>query len=477
MLKSLANELLSERLLTEDDAVVVAVSGGPDSMALLHLLHELNARLGWRLRLHVAHLNHLLRGEDAEKDAVFVESAAESLGLPCTVARRDIAAIAGEAGGGIEEVARRERYAFFQRVCLHADAKILAVGHQADDNAETVLHRILRGTGLRGLAGIPRRRALAAGSDITLIRPLLRRTRSELRAYLADAGIAYREDRTNAGIEPMRNRIRNVILPAVEAGVNPQAREALLRLSEQAVWLEEFLRETVQRTFETLIISRTDQQLALNADALGRKSRIVQTEIVRLAYTSFGLGEQNLSFAHLVSALDLIADPGSGRQVQLPDGMTVEKRYHQLIFSLPSDEPREAIADEVAVHLPGRTVLSLRRLEIECSVEEVAGDDLPALRGRATRMEEFLDAESVRPPLTVRGRRAGERFTPLGAPGTKKVSDFLIDAKVDPKKRERVAVLCDRFGLIWLIGQRIDDRVKMTALTRRVLHVKARELE
>ncbi len=489
MLKSLSHELLSEGLLARDDRVVVGVSGGPDSMALLHLLFGLNDHAGWRLGLHLAHLNHQLRGEEAENDAAFIQAAADSLSLPCTIEGRNVGhrfetsvaprrgATAEAGSAGIEEASRRERYAFFERVCLRVGAKIVAVAHQADDNAETILHRILRGTGLRGLAGIPRSRSISHDSNVRVVRPLLRITRASLTEYLADAGIAYREDRSNESNEPMRNRIRNVLLPQIEKEVNPQVRDALTRLGEQARWLEAYLRETVQRTFETLIISRTDQVLTLNADALSRKSRIVQTELIRLAYRSFELGEQDLSFPHLVSALDLLDDPGSGKQLQLPAGMTIEKRYHQLIFSLPSDEPRETIAAEIAVHLPGQTLLPIRRLDIDCSIREVTPEEIPRLRRAADRLHECLDFDAVHPPLVVRKRRAGDRFYPLGAPGSKKLSDFLIDGKVDPKERERVAVLCDQLGPIWIIGHRIDDRVKLTALTKRVLHLCARPLE
>ena len=476
MLKALGQELRSEGLLAQNDTVVVGVSSGPDSMALLHLLVGLNEEFEWSLKLHVCHLNHQLRGDEAERDAAFVQAAADSLSLPCTIECRDVTTLAKAESVGVEEVGRRERYALFERVCLQIGSKVVAVGHHADDNAETILHRILRGTGLRGLSGIPRSRLLNPDSDVRVIRPLLRTSRDSLRKYLADAGIAYREDRSNVSNEPMRNRIRNIVLPQIEAEVNPQVRDALTRLAEQAHWLEEYLGETVQRTFETLIISRTDQVLSLNADALSRKSRIVQTELIRLAYRSFGLGEQDLSFGHLVSALELIADPASGKQLQLPGGMTVEKRYHQLVFSLPTEEPRETISAEIAVHLPGHTLLPIRRLEINCSVDEVSPRDIPRLRRAADRMEEYLDLEAVHPPLVVRRRRPGDRFCPLGAPGSKKLSDFLIDAKVDPRERDRVAVLCDQLGPVWVIGHRIDDRVKLTELTRRVLHLRARPL-
>ena len=445
-------------------------------MALLHLLVAVNKTLGWQLALYVAHLDHQLRGAEAEKDAAFVQAAADSLSLPCTTERRDVAGIARAESKGVEEIGRRERYAFLERVCLKVGAKVVAVGHHADDNAETILHRIFRGTGVRGLAGIPRTRPLSPESDVRLIRPLLRHSHKALCAYLADAGIAYREDRTNAALEPMRNRIRNVILPLIESEVNPQVRDALNRLAEQAQWVDEYLRETVQRTFDSLTISRTDQTLVLNVEALLRKSRIVQTELIRLAYRSFGLGEQDLGFAHLASALELVADSASGKQLQLPGGMTIEKRYHQLVFSLPSDDPREQIASEIAVHLPGCTMLPIRRLQIDCMVEEITPEDVRRLRRGGDRMEEYVDMEAVHPPLVVRKRRAGDRFYPLGAPGSKKLSDFLIGAKVDPKERERVAVLCDQLGPIWVIGHRIDDRVKLTALTRQALHLRARPL-
>lgn len=476
MIKSLALVLLDQRILNREDSVVVAVSGGGDSMALLHLLRELNATGDWKLRLHVAHLNHQLRKEDADEDAAFVQAACDDLSLPCTIETRDIAARADKEGLGIEELARRERYLFFERVCLQAGAKTVAVAHHADDNAETILHRILRGTGLRGLAGIPQRRAISVASDIFVVRPLLHLTRKQIREYLADAGIAFREDMTNESNEPMRNRIRNVILPVLAKEVNPQVSDALTRLGSQARWLEEFLGETVQRTFDTLIISRNDQMLTLNADAIARKSRIVQTELVRLAYASFGLGEQDLAFNHLVSALDLIADPTSGRQTQLPGGMTIEKRYHQLIFSLPSDQPRETIAPQVAIHMPGKTLLPIRSLEIQCEIKTVCASEIPQLRRAASRMCEFVDLDAVRAPLVVRSRRAGDRFSPLGAPGSKTIADFLADEKVDPAQRQNVAILCDQLGPIWLVGHRIDDRVKLTSLTQRVLHLQARSL-
>lgn len=477
MIKAFANHLLQERWFERDESVVVGLSGGPDSMSLLHLLLEINRDYGFALKIHLAHLNHHLRAEESDADAAFVQAVADDLALPCFVESALVADSSHREGIGVEEAGRRARYLFLEKIAGQVGSRSVLAAHHYDDQAETILHRVLRGTGLRGLSGIPALRPIRPDSPVRLVRPLLRFRRKALLEYLQDHGIPYREDRSNASPEPTRNRIRLAVLPAIEEQINPQVKDALVRLGEQASWLTEYLRETVQRTFETLIIDRTDQELALNLDAMARKSRIVQTELVRLAYISFGLGEQELSFAHLVAVLDLLEDPASGRSVQLPQGMSVARHYHRLVFSLPSDQPRESIAEEIAIHVPGCTRLPIRQLEIECRIEECREQEIPSIRKMATRLEEFLSYEAVRLPLVVRRRRPGDRFWPLGAPGSKKLSEFLSDAKVEKTERDRVAVLCDQFGPIWLIGHRIDDRVKLTTRTRRVLHLITRPVK
>ncbi len=476
MLRSFAEQLDRNQLLKTGDPVVAAVSGGADSMALLHLLAAFSKTLEQPLRMIVAHLNHGLRGHESDADAEFVQKSARQLGLDCVVDHRDIAALSASRGSGIEETSRHERYAFFERVCLLRGASTVAVAHHADDQAETVLHRVVRGTGLRGLAGMPMMRPLTVGSTIRLIRPLLPFTRSTLREYLASQQIAFREDRTNADHEPLRNRIRHAVLPLLEQQLNPQVRGALLRLAEQARWFEEYFRDNVVRTFDTLLVSRTDQSLVLNAAALTRKSKLLQTGLIRHAYASFGLGEVDLSFFHLVSVADLLDDHTSGKMIQLPGGVVVEKRYQQLIFTYATQPSTVSSADQVVVRVPGRTVLPLRAMEICCEVSTPGPDAIAALRGQGNRMSEYLDFDTVHPPVLIRSRRAGERFFPLGAPGSKKLSDYLTDAKVPPEERRNIAVVCDQLGPIWVVGHRIDDRVKLTPQTRRVLHIEAKEL-
>lgn len=476
LIKTVRETIREHRLLESGDCVIVGVSGGIDSMALLHALVALNRTDNLRLDLHVAHLNHTLRDEESDEDAAFVEAAADGLGLPRTIQTRDIKKLCGEEKGSVEEVARRERYRFFERVAVAERADAVAVGHHADDNAETIFQRIVRGTGLRGVCGIPVRRPIRTSASVALIRPMLFLRQGRIREYVLDEGIAYREDASNALLDSTRNVLRHKVLPLIARQINPQVADALCRLGEQANWVERYLRDTASRTLETLVIGRNDQELTLNAAALARKSRIVQTELIREAILLFQLGEQHLGFGHIKGVVELVASGQTGKSLSLPSGMTATLVYDRLVLSAPTDQPREHVAPQVAVHLPGVTRLAMRQMQIECEVVDAAAGDLLERARASISLEEWLDMDSVHPPLLVRNRKEGDRFWPLGAPGSKSVADFLSDAKVSPDRREDVVLLCDQLGPIWLVGHRIDQRVRLTRRTRRALYVRVTNL-
>ena len=476
MLRRFGEEVRRHRLIQPGQVVVVAVSGGADSVALLHLFDELRKAPEWPLRLVVAHLNHGLRGVESDADAQFVSQIAHKLGVDCVVACRDVAAIASANGLGIEEASRNERYAFFERVCLQHKATVVAVAHHADDQAETVLHRVLRGTGLRGLAGMAICRPLSRQSTIKLIRPLLHVTRSALLDYLASRDIPFREDQSNADYELMRNRIRHVVLPLLEQQVNPQARRALLQLAEQARWFEHSFHKTVLRTFDSVLIFRTDNSVVFNAISLARKSRLLQTGVVREAYARLGAGEAELGFNHLVAVATLLDDPASGKAIQLPCDVVAEKRYEHLILARVAPATISSEIEQTLLRVPGRTVVPSRSIEIWSERSSIRESAQPILRDSGRWADEYLNWDAIRPPLMVRARRPGDRFFPLGSPGSKKVSDYLTDAKIPPAERQDVVLVSDQLGIIWVVGQRIDDRVKLTGETQHVLHLAARDI-
>jgi len=461
LVSRVAQSIHDEQLLELNDTIVVAISGGADSMALMHLLQEFNERQKWMLKFHIAHLNHQLRGAEADADEEFVKALAKRLRLPFTVDRLDIAKRAESDGLSID------------------------LAHHADDKAETVLHRIIRGTGIRGLAGIRPLRPIREGSDIHLIRPLLKIHRTEIVHYLQENGISYREDASNKSEEFTRNRIRHEVLPLLRKKFNPQVTEALIRLADLSRGLDDYLIETGERMLESLILDQDDRQLVLHCPSLIRKPRVIQTQLIRQAILRLGIGEGELTYGHMNAVADMAARHEGSEAVDLPSGLRVSRLYTRLVFErLVLERVESRAASETRVTVNGNTLLLHSGLEL--TVDELSADE-ETINEHLSRAgnrgpgkvfkEEWVNADNVCPPLIARFRRPGDRFFPLGMSGMKKLSDFFIDEKIDPVQRERAIILCDQLGPIWIVPFRIDERVRLTRGTRRVLRLRVRQLE
>jgi tRNA(Ile)-lysidine synthase len=466
--------LATRGLLVNGARWVVGASGGPDSTLLLHAMSAASQQrnLGWGL--HAAHLHHGLRGADADADEAFVSRQAES--LPVTIHRERIQnrAQVAQHGGSTEEVARQRRYDFLERVALMTGSECVAVAHHADDNAETVLHRICRGTGLRGLRGMSDTRPVQPGSRVRLVRPLLQTARATIEELCRSQGFEARQDSSNSTAEFTRGRIRNIVLPHLRENLNPNVTDALLRLAEQARWLGTYLEDAAERTFESLLISESPRHIVINTRALLAKQKIIQAEVVRRAISLVLGGEQDVGFSHVDAVLRLAADKASGKELHLPGAVLARKQYERLEFRPLTDAGIDAPWPElipVFIACPGRTPLPSLGGELISELCQVDPGRIDALREAPNPFEEWVDFERLRPPLLVRGRRDGDRFRPLGAPGAKTLSEFLGDEKVDPQLRARTGVLFDQDGPVWVIPLRIDERVKLRATTRRALRL------
>lgn len=472
-----AEGLSAHELLTTGRRWVLGVSGGPDSTLMLHTFCELNDRLALSWALHVAHLHHGLRAAEADRDADFVEGLAQRFGLAFHKGEVDIRAQVAAEGGSTEEVARQHRYEFLERVALKAGSDSVAVAHHADDDAETVLHRICRGTGLRGLAGMREIRPIQPGSRVRLVRPFLGERRETLEAFCRERGFEFRVDSTNVSLEFTRGRIRNVLLPMLRESLNPNISEALLRLAEQAHWLGTYLEDAAARIFDSLVVTENTRHIVLNTRALLSKQRLIQAEVVRRAISLVVGGEQEVGFGHIDAVLKLAADRASGKEIHLPGPVVARKVYDRLEFRQLADQPDALPALQPTwVVSPGVTPLPALGMELlaeDCAVDE---GKIAELRGSDHPFEEWLDFERVQFPLVARGRREGDRFWPLGAPGAKNLGDFLSDEKVDPPARARTGILCDQLGPIWVMPLRIDERVKLRPTTRRALRLLLRPL-
>ena len=331
-MNKMSETIPQERWPVSGETIVIGASGGADSTALVFLLHAINEteHRGWRL--HLAHLNHQLRGIEADEDARFVERLARENHWGITIEQRSVKDLANQFGTSLEETARRERYAFFERVLRETGARVAAVAHQADDQIETVLHRLLRGTGLRGLSGIPAVRLLQSGG--WLIRPLLNIRRADILIYMLENEIEFCHDHTNDGMDFTRNRIRNGLLPLLEGHYNAGVGEAMLRLAQQSRWAHEWIQEQTEQTYRDLRIDEPDlsesPRIVLDAKKLLKAPPILQTEVIRRAMAKLGTPEKHIGFDHVCRVIELIQKNTSGKQLELPDGLYVAYDRGQL---------------------------------------------------------------------------------------------------------------------------------------------------
>ena len=311
-----------------DVTVLVAVSGGADSVALLRGLAAV--RLAGPGRLVGAHFNHRLRGADSDADERFVVELCRSLGLACEVGRGDVTARAAATSDGLEAAARTARYAFLQTAAERLGARYVVTAHTADDQAETILHRIVRGTGLAGLAGMPRSRPL--GPAVTLLRPMLGLRRADVISYLADLGQPYREDATNLDADFTRNRLRHELLPQLTEQYNPQAAEALLRLGRLAGEGQSVIAAQVDALLPKCVRRESPSRVTIDCRALAAPPRAIVRELLVVVWRVQGWGEQSMGFDHWERLADLVQN-ASAAALTLPGAVQATRRGDELTLS------------------------------------------------------------------------------------------------------------------------------------------------
>jgi len=432
-------------MLKGGERVLVAVSGGPDSLALLHALHALAP--AWRLDLHVAHYDHRLR-EGSGADASFVTDAARRLGLPCTVGSADPEP--RPRGLSPEEAARERRLRFLEDVSETQRCTRIATGHTLDDQAETVLMRLISGAGRRGLAGIPPVRE-------PYIRPLIDRERSDVEAYCTALGLRPVRDPTNQSLAFPRNVVRGDLMPIVRARLNANAAEAIGRASDLLRDEDAFLDTVAQ---DAVVVSHEAGHVALDVAALRSLHVAVQRRVVRLA-----LGGTPIAAAHVDRVLALSVSGRSGDAIDLPQGLNARLEYGSLLLGgrLPPVPPIQP----VPLVIPGRTQVGSWGV-VTANVLERRPDSWPDGKERCV-----VDLDRLAEPIVVRSRHRGDRFHPLGMTGTRSVADVLADAKTPRAMRDRVPIVTAGDAVVWIVGHGISEDAKGTERTRRYLWLAA----
>jgi tRNA(Ile)-lysidine synthase len=431
-------------MLSPGDRVLVAVSGGPDSVALLYLLHKLS------YPVVAAHLNHGTRGAESDADAALARALADRLGIPFCEERRDVPAEVAREGRNFHEYARAVRYAFLCRAAREQGCAAVATGHHADDATETLLMRLVRGTGPRGLAGIP---PVSDWDGVRVVRPLIECRRSEILAYLGERGIEWREDSSNAQPKYLRNRVRRELLPLLERDFNPQVREGINRLARALRSEDDYLSAQAEAFLRGCMRGEMLDRAAFSQGHLALQRRAV-LELARRQ-------EAECPFERVDAAVDFILEAPAGKAFHAGDFRLWSARE-----SVDTD-PGEPPSDEpTPLTVPGEAVVEGRRFAAR--LLESAPENLRAYCGPGRQV---FDADAAGDALWLRHWRAGDRFTPLGMEGSRKLQDYFTDLHLPRRARARQLLLLSGERILWVVGRAVDAAGAVTKGSRHILEV------
>lgn len=457
--------------------LVIAVSGGPDSSALLYSLYRLSDI--HHLNLHVAHLNHDTRGEETEQDAKFVADLARQLDLPSTIQKEDpLTYQRKQRISSFEQVTREMRYSFLYRVAQAQGASAVAVGHTADDQAETVLEHILRGSGLHGLKGMTEVSPWPwppHADGVSVLRPLLAAAKQETAAYCRELGRDFRQDSENNSPKFTRNRVRQELLPLLAANYNPRVTDALIRLSHIAALDLDYLERECDRLWPDVASEETassdSQSIRFDRLALNALHPALQRQFLRKGFVQMVGDARRLEESHLAGISTILRENRAGFRLSLPRGLWLHGTYDAVVLSgsVSLTCPLPTIEGEHRIDLPNSigTAIVTRIGNWQVKTELVPEYSQIEYGQKNTfvpaELTAFLDAGSLRNGVWVRTRQPGDRFKPLGMHREKKLQDFFTDSKVPRDWRDRIPLLVSGQGIAWVVGHRIAEWAKVDA--------------
>ncbi len=468
--------------------ILVAASGGPDSTALSHLLalvrDQEENRASWPT-FWLGHIHHGMRGADADADAAFARGLAKTLGFHFLEVRVDVPALARARGLSPEAAARAARYQAFCRWAKEHPIDEIALAHTADDQVETILLRILRCAGLRGLSGMPEARPLSPGQKgefPRIIRPLLGWRREELLFFLSDLGLPYREDLSNRDLSFIRNRIRHQLLPVLCKDFNPAINRTLLEIGRIAQVATRDLESIAQEALKRVSIRQTPDFLEIpGADLQDLPPTVSLFILQHVAAQVLRKGGGNIGHLPSLRKLERIlfrlgGDRDRAGSLDLGGGLLVEVRRGNILMTKVKESESMDSIPPVSLPIPGSARWGDWEIQAELTVP-VPSIRYPKSPGEDSRLREFVDRSTLLEPLQIRSRRPGDRFRPLGAPGTKKLKDLFREHRTLPQLRARIPLVVDSSGIVWVVGHQIADSHRLTSSTVEVVKLTARRLK
>lgn len=463
-LEQLQQIITEHSLIQKGDQLLVGVSGGPDSIALLHGLHQLQKIGQWSL--FVIHVNHGLRGEESDQDALFVRDFCQQRKIPCYIRKVDVAAIVAQQGGNKQAIARQKRYEQFRLLAEELHIHKIMLAHHADDQAETILLHLLRGTGVSGLAGMRLKRRW---KEKWLIRPLLGVTREEIEQYCREQQLNPRHDSSNDMPIYTRNRVRHELLPQLET-FNPNIRISLCQLAEIVQDEEEVWEEQVESALKDCLLSETPERFTISTDRFRRLSVALQRRLVKLILNYLVKnGTSEITSETVEQVRRVMHHPHPSVQIDLPHGLRLYRQYEQGIFTYQKASLSAGTFSPTLLHIPGITHLSSTAGQIEAILTTQRWTEMN--RPCADDWMVF-DADVLHFPLRARSRHSGDRMRCFGMNGSKAIKRLLMEAKIPVKEREAYPLIIDSYDqIIWVPGIRRSSIAPVTEVTQRYLYL------
>ena len=455
--------ILKNNLIEEKDSVIVGVSGGPDSICLLHILNSIKDE--YNIKIYAAHLNHRIRGIESQKDAAYVAKICDDMGITCFIKAIDVVKYCEENRLSVEEGARTLRYNLFFDIKEKVKANKIAVAHNVNDQVETILMRIMRGTGLKGLKGIAHKR-----SD-GIIRPLLDIERRDIEAYCEMHDLKPRIDASNLEDIYTRNKIRLKLLPYMMDNFNPNIVDSICRMTATLSDDSDFIEEESNKYFHQICESRAENIVNIDLEKLNFVHMAIKNRIIRKAIGYIMGNIVGIEQKHIEDIKTMIAEDKLESRLDLPKGIMVYKKKNSIIIT-----NEEILYDLINYNykLPKSGYIKIKELNyiVESKIIDINEYD----KNDKDEFTKFFDSDKIYGNLIVRNRKNGDKIKMLGLGGSKKLKDLFIDLKVPKEDRDKVPILCDDEGIIWVIGHRISEDYKVDNSTKNVLRVQFKTL-
>lgn len=447
LIKKIKKNISANSLINEKDRILVGLSGGPDSIFLLYILHNY-----FNNQLIIAHINHKLRGVDSDLDEKFVRTISQKLKIPLYVIREDVKKLSNENKKSIEEVGREVRFSFFDKTLKVENFNKIALGHNLDDNVETILINFIKGSGTKGLIGIPEKRD-------NIIHPIINIKKEEILKFLEENKIEYRVDKTNFEIDFLRNKVRNYLLPIIEKEFNKNFKEKILSLSNILKVEDRFLDNLVENIKNDLI-EFEDDFIKIDNKKFQKLDLSLKRRLIRKAIDYFNRDLREYPLEHIDKVISL-ENKKTGKEIELPFNLIAVKDKNKIII-----EKKGVEIPNFYIEIPDIGLYELAGMKIELTLVE----KISKVKDIFTS---FFDYDKIEFPIKFRKPKFGEKFKPLGLKNEKKIQDFFVDNGIPKSVRWNLPILLDKKDdILWIVGVRISDDYKVTNLTKRVICIK-----